>query len=69
MSDIKENQWYHSPESKRLFMVKEIHFKGAGPTTRKSMVVLVEALKENEIFHEYADFEKLIKNDQLQKIS
>lgn len=69
MSEIKENQWYHSPQSKRLFMIKEIHHQGAGPTTKKTMVNLVEALNEKDIFYKYDEFLKLLESKQLEKIS
>lgn len=66
---IAENQWYQSPVTKRLFFLKAIFYKSAQMETKRDHVVLVEAAKENEIIYKYEDFEELIKNKQLEKIS
>lgn len=50
-------------------MIKEISYQGAGPTTKKTMVNLVEALNEKDIFYEYEEFKKLLESKSLEKIS
>jgi hypothetical protein len=51
------------------FFLKAIFGRGIGVNYVKDSIVLIEAYKEEEIIHTYEDFEQLIENKQLVKIS